>query len=260
MEGLVYQVQRFCKRNAATILTCAGGVGVVLTSITVAKATPKATQLLEQAKEEKGEELTKLEKVKVAGPVYIPSILMGAGTIGCIFGANILNKRHQAALVSAYTLVDSSYKDYKRKLKEIYGEEAHNEIIDALAVEKAEQVGVRAPGIASDNTLFVDEKCGETRLFYDEHSGRFFETTLEQVISAEYHLNRNYTLRGYVWLNEFYMFLGIEQTDYGSVIGWSTESGFEWIDFDHRKTEINGIECYIIYSPLPPEYDFTEDY
>ena len=39
------------------------------------KATPKALSLLEQAKEEKGEELTKLETVKIAGPAYIPSIV-----------------------------------------------------------------------------------------------------------------------------------------------------------------------------------------
>ena len=64
--------------------------------------------LLDSTKE-KQEELTKIEKVKIAGPVYIPSILIGAGTVACIFGANVLNKRHQAALVSAYTLAESSF-------------------------------------------------------------------------------------------------------------------------------------------------------
>lgn len=260
MEGLIRKTELFCKRNGATILTCLGGVGVVATSVMAVKATPKALKNLDKAKEEKGEELTSIEKLKVAGPNYIPSAITGFGTIACIFGANILNKRHQAALVSAYTLVDSSFKEYKRKLIELYGEETHNEIIDALAVEKAEQMGVHAPGIASDNTLYIDEQCGDMRLFYDEHSGRIFEATLEQVMAAEYHLNRNYTLRGYAWLNEFYLFLGLEQTDYGSVMGWSTESGFDWIDFDHRKTIIKGKECYIVYTPYGPDYDLSEDF
>ena len=50
-------------------------------------------------------------------------------------GANALNRRQQAALTSAYVLVQSSYKEYKGKLKELYGEEAHNAIIDSIAKE-----------------------------------------------------------------------------------------------------------------------------
>lgn len=38
-----------------------------------------------------------------------------------------------------YALVDQSYKDYPRKLKELYGKEAHEKIMDALNVEKAEE-------------------------------------------------------------------------------------------------------------------------
>ena len=37
-----------------------------------------------------------------------------------------------------YALVDQSYKDYQRKLKELYGKEAHEKIMDALNVKKAE--------------------------------------------------------------------------------------------------------------------------
>ena len=65
-------LQQFIKRNASTILTCIGATGVVATAVMVAKEAPKALSLLEDAKEEKGEELTKWEKVKIAGPVYIP--------------------------------------------------------------------------------------------------------------------------------------------------------------------------------------------
>ena len=54
----------FVKRNASTILTCLGGVGVVATSVMAVKETPKAIRLIEEAEKEKGEELTKCEKVK----------------------------------------------------------------------------------------------------------------------------------------------------------------------------------------------------
>lgn len=260
MNNFLHQAKLFCKRNGSTILTSIGGVGVVITTVMAVNATPKALQNIDEAKKEKGEELTKLEIVKVAGSEYIPTIIVGAATVACIFGANVLNKRRQAALVSAYALVDSSFKQYKHKLKDIYGEEAHREIVEAIAVEKAEDVGVRAPGYVDNNVLFVDEQCGETRLFYDEYGDRFFEATLEQVIASEYHLNRNYVLRGYVTLNEFYDFLGIEPTDYGSEVGWNIESEFYWIDFDHYQTEIKGRKCIIISTPLAPDMEWQEYY
>ena len=67
MNSLLSKSQTFLTRNSATILTCVGAAGVIATTVTAVKATPKALLLLEKAKEEKGEELTKLEVVKVAG-------------------------------------------------------------------------------------------------------------------------------------------------------------------------------------------------
>ena len=253
-------MKMFIKRNASTILTSIGGIGVVATSILAVKATPKAIMLLDEAKEEKGDDLTKWETVKTAGPSYIPSIVTGAATIACIFGANALNKHQQAALTSAYALLDQSYKEYKNKLKELYGEETHNEIVNSIMVEKAEDIGVRGAYFSSTCDLSLEENDGEPKIFYDEHSSRYFESTIEQVMNAEYHLNRNYILRGYSYLNEFYEFLGIEETDYGSVLGWApTDEGMYWIDFNHRKVVMDdGLEVYIIEMPFEPTYDFLE--
>lgn len=261
MEGLLRQVQLFCKRNASTILTVTGGVGVVATTVMAVKATPKALKRIEEAKEEKGEELTKMETVAVSIKPYIPAIVTGTATIACIFGANALNKRQQASLMSAYALVNRSFKEYKNKLKELYGEETHNEIVNSIMIEKAdEDMGVTAANFCTVCDLSLEENDGEPKLFYDEHSGRYFEATIERVLQAEYHLNRNYILRGYSYLNEFYEFLGISETDYGAVLGWTpTDEGEYWIDFNHRKTVMDdGLEVYIIEMPFEPTYDFLE--
>lgn len=261
MRNLLGKTQLFVKRNAPTILTVAGGIGVVTTSVMAAKATPKALRLLEEAEEKKGEKLTKLEKVRTVGPTYIPTIIMGIGTITCIFGANALNKRTQASLISAYALVDNSYKEYKQKLKELYGEETHEEIVNAIAVEKARDVGITAKGLTANYCLTDDTSCGEPVLFYDEWSNRYFESTIEQVIVAEYHTNRNFTLRGYLFLNEFYSFLGLEETDYGNKVGWCVEDDLFWIDFHHHKVTMDdGLECYIIETPWGPSTDLLEYY
>ena len=146
MRNLVNTSKLFLRKNAPTILSTIGGVGVVATAVMAVKATPKALALIEQAEAEKGEKLTKLEVVKTASVVYIPSVLVGAGTIACIFGANVLSKRQQAALMSAYALLDSSYKEYKAKTIELYGEDANNNIKDSIAKDKYENANVSGDG------------------------------------------------------------------------------------------------------------------
>ena len=261
MNGLLRQSQLFVERHGSTILTSIGGAGVIATTILAVKATPKALKKLEAKKEEKGEELTKTEIVRVAGTSYIPTIIIATGTLACIFGANVMNKKQQAALVSAYALIDSSFKEYKQKLKELYGEEAHENIINAIAIEKAEEVGISAECMCTNSCLTSDESCGEPVLFYDEWSNRYFESTIEQVITAEYHLNRNFVLRGYVTLNELYEFLGLETTEYGTTLGWAVEDELYWIDFNHYKAVLDdGLECYIVETPWGPSTDFLEYY
>lgn len=261
MNNLLSQSKSFLSRNASTILTVLGGVGVVGTAVLAVKATPKALALVEEAEVEKGEKLTTWEAVKSAGPVYIPAVVVGASTLACIFGANVLNKHQQAALASAYALIDSSYKEYKNKLKELYGEETHNNIIDALAVEKAEDVRVANYNLTSYCDLSIEDGSSEPRLFYDEYSNRFFQTTIEQVMNAEYHINRNFVLRGYVTLNEFYEFLGLEQTEYGSTVGWAVDDEMYWIDFNHRKALLDNetLEAYIIETPYGPTVEALTD-
>lgn len=47
--------RQFWHRNAFTVSTCLGGVGVVVTSAMAVKATPKALKKIETAEQEKGE-------------------------------------------------------------------------------------------------------------------------------------------------------------------------------------------------------------
>lgn len=246
--NLLQSSKVFLRRNASTILTCVGGAGVVATAVLSVKATPKALTLLENAKEEKGEKLTKMEVVKVAGPAYIPAVITGVSTIACIFGANILNHRQQAAIMSAYALLDNSYKEYKAKVNELYGEDADEHVREELAKDKYE-----AQKTTPD---------GELRLFYDEFSERYFESTTERVLAAEYELNRLLSQSWGVYLNEFYDLLGIDTVDYGDYIGWSPCEVSEcqcycWIEFSHRKVFIDDdLECTIISFGFEPSFDF----
>ena len=166
MKDLLAVSKLYVKKNSATILTCVGAVGVVVTSVLAVKATPKAMELLKEAEQEKGEKLTKKETVIVAGPSYIPAAVAGASTIACIFGANVLNKRKQAAITSAYAMLDNTYKEYKKKVVELYGADTDEEIRTEIAKDKY------------DSGITVSE---DTLIFYDEFSGQYFESTLREV-------------------------------------------------------------------------------
>ena len=245
-------MKEFLRRNSSTILACVGAFGVVATSVMAVKATPKALTLLEKAEEEKGEELTKFEIVKVAAPVYIPAVVTGAATVACIIGSSIISKRQQASIMSAYALLDSSYKDYKKKVDELYGEEAGKHVRQEIAKDK----------YAGDGTLEDDEK----ELFYDFYSGRYFESTQEDVLKAEYELNRELYVNGYACVNKFYEALGIETRPEYDDIGWTCgqlESMYwhSWIEFEHTETiideddDLGGLPCTIVYMPLEPVID-----
>lgn len=262
------QIKIILKKNSPVILTCIGSVGVVATAAMAVRATPKAIQLIKADSRENHDgdpyAYTKTEAVISAWKCYIPSIVIGASTIICIFGANALNQRRQTTLTSAYALISSSYQEYKTKLKELYGEETHNSIVDAIAKERCEQVHITTSTWCSCDTLdFEDGMEPEIiRTFYDNFSNRYFESTISKVIQAEYHLNRNFMFSGAISLNDFYEFLGLEKIDSGDTVGWSSYNGdIYWIDFNHHKTVLDdGMEIFIIDMVFEPTVDWMEDF
>ena len=250
---------RLKKDGPPIILTCMGVIGVAVTVVTAVKATPKAIKVLEDAKEEKGDELTTTELINAVAPLYIPSLVAGAATVSCIIGACVTNRKKQASMASACYLTSNAFKEYTDKVKEIYGEEADNKIREAIAMDKRnEDVTAYVPGLNS----FV--QTGDKHLFYDEYRGKYFEASMDEVRNAEYHLNRNFALRGCASLNEFYEFLGLDPIESGDVLGWGCGRLMEeyespWIDFDHRHVTMeDGLECYIITMVIPPVVEFEE--
>ena len=157
---------------ASTILSCVGAVGVIATSVLTAKATPKAMKICEELRLERvnnyEDEPTKFEYVKAAWKCYIPAIIAGASTITCILGANVLSVKAQASLMSAYALLDSSYKDYQKKVTEKYGKEADADIKNE---------------IVSENDNGVPEPMHEDEdLFFDMRTMQYFTANINDII------------------------------------------------------------------------------
>lgn len=250
MANIVRQVTVFCKRNSATILTVMGGAGVIATAIMAAKATPKALTMVEKVKEEKNGEVTVFETIRVTAPVYIPTVVTGVATVACIFGANVLNKRKQASLVSAYALLDNAFKEYKKKVDELYGEGANYRINEEMAKDKYEEMKIEV----------------EKELFYDSFSGQYFESTSDAILNAAYKANKQLAVESYLCLNELYDMMGVPEVEGGDEIGWSIfamveTTWYSWLDFHIEKTVMDdGLECGVLYLGIDPCAEFLTDY
>lgn len=155
--------------GTSTLLSCIGIVGVIATAVMAAKNSNKAHDLLIEAEINKGDELTAKEKAIVAAPAYIPTIVVAGATVVCVLGANILSKRSQASLASAYALLDASYKEYRRKVEDIYGEGADSSVLAELAKDDYEEEPLEE--IPEGELLFWDSSCH-----------RYFRATLDQVL------------------------------------------------------------------------------
>lgn len=264
------KAQIFLRKHSSTILTFMGTVGVVATSVLAVKATPKALRLIEAEKMKRntkkleehinGEDndwevpcelisdLKPLEKVKVAWKPYIPAIITGASTIACIWGANYLSTRSQASLMSAYALLDNSYKEYRKRTKEMIPEESTN-------IEHAIIKSKYNPEMQLD-----DDK----ELFYDMQAMRYFQSTMDDVKRAEELLNQKLATKGYACLNDFYDILGLKHVPYGYQLGWSTMISDKiyaysevLLEFDYDKGTLDdGMEFTMITINYSPEIEY----
>ena len=237
------------RRSSPTIPTVLEIAGVVGTTVMAIKATPKAMKLIKAKKDELNtDKLTPTELVQTTWKCYIPSALIGAGTIVCIIGIGVMDKRNQAALTSAYAMLNESYKQYRQAAKKVYGEDADNKIHAEMA--KDARVASYEWGYQVYNMDMDPES--EQLLFYDLTSKKYFTTTMAAVLNAQYHVNRNLAVRGDCSLNEYLSFLGIDGVDKGDEMGWDISYMVEemdsyWLDFDNQKTTLeDGLECITI--------------
>lgn len=246
------QVGYFIKRNMGTILSIGAAVGVVVSNILTNKASIKATLKVDEIEKKKHRELTFIEEVKVVAPIYAPSIVVGAATIGCIFGSNFLNKKQLAALAGAMSILQANFKRYR------------TEVVNEVGKEKEENIwkASRPNGeslyktVSEQESKFVDT-TGLT-FFIDSLTDEGFYTDKATVESAILKLNRKLQMNPNqtVTLNEFRNDLDLHPTNFGNIVGWSKidvdeyDTTDPWIDIQLVPFE-NTDGYYIRYLSLP---------
>ena len=94
----------------------------------------KRLELIKDKKDELDtDHLKPMEVAQTTWKCYIPSILIGVGTITCIIGIGCMDKRNQVSLMSAYAMLNESYKQYRKSAKIVYGENADDKIHAEMA-------------------------------------------------------------------------------------------------------------------------------
>ena len=258
---------KFIETHSSAILTGISVIGVGITTGLAINSTIKAVDIVNKKTEEMTIKETiyadnqahsvlvpphfdKKDIIKFVWKSYIPVAISGLSTILCIIGIHNLNRRTQASLISAYALLDNTYKEYKKKIQEEYPD-------DPKVVDFEHEI------IKSkfDKNMELDK---DKQLFFDYQSMRYFESTLKEVKEAEQHLNDCLAEDGYVCLNEMYDFLELPKTPYGWQLGWSyiysdtiySEDDIK-LKFEYEPiTMDDGLECTIITIKYPKSLEY----
>lgn len=243
----------FIKNNSGTTLTVVGSIGVCITAIMAARDTVKAMKRIEDERNSFRQvysqyvELETKDKIKIAAPCYIPTVISGVATILCICSANKLNKNVQKSLTSAYMLLDNSYREYRKSVQDVYGEESDQRVIEKTADRKAEETKLT--------------KQDDTDVFFDYFSLQFFNSKLSTVKNAEIVANDILQNEGNVSLRTLYSLMGQDIIGTDDLLGWSIgagkEYGYERVEIDITPmTRGDGTTYYVIDFVNGP----TEDY
>jgi hypothetical protein len=260
-------VKNVTAKHSPAILTGLGIAGMITTTVLAVKATPKALDDISAEKRriankelKEGEdyeeanrlELTPVETVKVAWKNYIPAVVTGTVSIACIIGASSVNSKRNAALATAYSLAETSLKDYKSKVVETIGEKKEQAITDSIAKEKMEKEPVQ-------NKEVILTGKGET-LCFDVISGRYFKSDIEKIRKIINDANMRMREENYITLNEFYYELGLESIMIGDDLGWSIyQNGYIDPSFSSQLAT-DGTPCLVLDYLVGPVYGCKEIY
>lgn len=227
------------------MLMVAGTGGLVATVVSAVQATPKAIERKRKAEDEafhiEGELKRKAYVAARVAPAYLPTVLLGAGTIACFYGSNYLLVKRSAALASMYTALTKTMESYQTKVIERHGEEEDHEIMKEVMHETGavDDVG---------DTPDIYEGDGP-QLFYDSVTGRWFKSTEANVRAAESYICRKVIDQVTASLNEFYEFLGLSSnTVIGEGLGWDIEHTSMYIEITEEADTI-GRPYWVLWYP-----------
>lgn len=278
------------QKHSPEILVVAGIVGVVTSTVMACRATTKIEKILDTTKEKvdtihdaaekqvvNGEEYTKKDAGKDLAKVYLqtgvgfikvygPSIALGTLSVLSILKSHDILRKRNVALAAAYTAVDKSFKEYRNRVIERFGEGLDRELrynIKAETVEETvvdEETGKKKK--VKKTVEYVDGELSDYSpyaKFFDELSDEWTddpEYNLMFLVQRQKYANDLLRAKGRVFLNDVYKMIGLPETKAGQVVGWVWDPNNKDIDskidfgiFVTRRPNqrfVNGYESVIL--------------
>ena len=262
LTGLARKGKFLLNENSRTILTGVGVVGTVSTAYLTGRATFKAAEIiqgveqgLEQSSDDSNNggalavpELTRFGKTKLVWRLYIPPSAMCLTTVTCIVMANKIASKKIAALALASGISERALQEYKAKVVEKWGERQDTKVRDEIAQERVNQHPLSSREIILAGT-------GEV-LCFDMATGRYFQSTVEEIKRAENKINHNLNNFMHCSASEFYEEIGLAPTTYTDNVGWNANKHIE-VEFSSVLSP-DGRPCLAIDFVTPPFTEYSQ--
>lgn len=250
-RGVVSKAKFKAKVNSPELLMVGGIVSGIGAIVMACKATTKAGEVIDEHKErmdqiheaantpELAEEYTAQDAKKDTAIVYTqtgwkmvklyaPAIALEAVSIGCVLGSHNILKKRNLALAALYATADKSFKDYRGRVVERFGEEVDTQLKNGLKVEKIESEETTEDGKTKTvkkkvNTMDPSSQDIYVRIFdrrnpnwsNDERFVRNYINVCQGI------LNKQLTVDGHLMLNDALEQMGLEKVlPAGQVVGW----------------------------------------
>lgn len=258
------------KKYSPEILTAAGVIGTVGSTVLACKATLKVEDILDEAKKKSnlinavhdGEievdaEYTDKDyskdlivnrtqtAVKLI-KLYGPAITLGALSITAILGGQHILRKRNVAIMAAYKLCEESFNNYRSRVKDELGEEKDRQFYYGITEENVKEKVKSKDGKTKTVTKKVektpDHLCSQYARFFDEANPNWDKSPEQNMYflkMVQNQMNDKLQARGHVFLNEVYDALGFERSEAGQFVGWirnrdntAMEASDGYIDFN----------------------------
>lgn len=244
VQKAFYKVCFEFKKHSPEILTAVGIGGVVTGTVMACVATTKLEKTMEPHKKElddiheKKEQMTendyRSEVTKAyartawdMAKLYGPAAIVEATSIGCLLGSHKIMRNRNSALAAAYTTVSSAFNSYKKRVADKIGPDAEKELrydirTEGVEEEYTDEKGKKKVRKKVVKTMDTREKSPYSRFYAQGCDGWSKDpgANLITLQSKQAFLNERLQIRGFLFLNEVYEYLGIPPIREGQYLGW----------------------------------------
>lgn len=273
VNGVASKTIMKLKKHSPEILVVAGIAGTVVSAVLACKATTKVAEILDETNGTldtihegmktgaiNGQEYTTEDGKKDTVVVYAqtgmklaklygPAIILGTLSITSILASNNILRKRNVALGAAYAAIDKSFKEYRGRVIERFGEQVDTELKYGIKAKKFEEIEVD-PETGKEKkvkktVMVADPNLQSDYAVYFDSKSRNYETNPDYnrmfLKAQQAFANNKLQTRGHLFLNEVLDDLDLPRTPAGQIVGWTKDGPDGYVNFRivevERETE-----------------------